>query len=143
MKPAKPIPKWRYAAAGGGGNNDDGDGTSAKAKMNELLKQKMAELEDPSEQELAKMIDDPRPPGTSGVGSGTATVLKKKAVSVRKTWNPAVISPVFFGYTLAKAAQEDEKQLRLRRVRRQEEVRAPHARRRCSVVFVDVVVVVV
>jgi hypothetical protein len=122
-KPTRPVPKWRYTTAGDGGGGDAAAASSAKAKMDELLQQKMAELEDPSEQELAKIIDDPRPPGTSGVGSGTATVLKKKAVPVRKTWNPAVISPVFFGYTLAKAAQEDEKQLRLRRVRRQEEVR--------------------
>lgn len=123
QKPEKqlgPAHKWRYSVASTGSGSED-----KEEAMQKMLTARMSSMGEASDADLSSLIADDDPahgwgsdPAAGGNGAGA---LEKRPVPVRKKWNPAVISPVFFGYTLAKAAQEDERQLRARRARRLEE----------------------
>ena len=119
QKPEKklaPAHKWRYSVA------SDGASEEKKDAMQTMLAARMSSMGEASDADLSSLIADDPDRGWGGDPAAVGTsALQKKSVPVRKKWNPSVISPVFFGYTLAKAAQEDERQLRARKARRLEE----------------------
>lgn len=92
------------------------DPDSIRKRMKERISERAKTMSEPDEFDMDKEMNNDVEQIKGSVE------LKKPTMLTRKTWNPAVISPVFFGYTLAKAAQEDERELRRRKQSRIEEV---------------------
>ena len=122
QRPPPPSNRWKHAAAATESGTEPTKNTSSANNRNQPttgdladdeLSQRIASMGNPSQQELDDMI---------AADDSDRKQMAKPKLFARKTWNPAVISPVFFGYTLAKAAQEDEKQLKLRKAKRKAEV---------------------
>jgi len=111
--PKKPKLKWRYTVAS---EPKPEEMDEKQKRLDDIVKQRMSNVEEPSDADLDDLVARDATP--------TVKPTKPSAI-VRKTWNPSVISPVFFGYTLAKSEQEDKRQLQARKVQRQEEVSAP------------------